>query len=236
MSRVFKYFRRRGFTLVELLVVIAIIGILVAIVLPAVSGALFRGQLTATMANGKSIVTSIFAKDTESIYISTLGGWPRYSASDNAASNAFSTSTAFFTNLVLNGTLSVNYSFFGAKGVPPPSAGGFQGGNNAWCVVGDVSETFPETSPALFTKNLWHDKSSGHPLSESLTAGTPASGPIAELGSVAPFDKKGFVFVSKGGGGYALQKEMLAIANFTNLFQRADPVSSQNLTNRVLRP
>jgi hypothetical protein len=29
---------------------------------------------------------------------------------------------------------------------------------------------------------------------------------------------------------------MLAIANFTNLFQRADPVSSQNLTNRVLRP
>ena len=48
----------RGFTLIELLVVISIIAILASLALPAITGALSRGQMTQTLSNMKHLLES----------------------------------------------------------------------------------------------------------------------------------------------------------------------------------
>jgi len=51
----------RAFTLIELLVVISIIAILASLALPAITGALTRGQLAQAMSNSRQIFTAQFA-------------------------------------------------------------------------------------------------------------------------------------------------------------------------------
>jgi prepilin-type N-terminal cleavage/methylation domain-containing protein len=52
--------RLRAFTLIELLVVISIIAILAALALPAITGALTRGQASQTLSNARQIYISTF--------------------------------------------------------------------------------------------------------------------------------------------------------------------------------
>lgn len=52
---------RQGFTLVELLVVVCIIAILIAILLPAISGAHRRAQQAVCMGNARSVAQAVFA-------------------------------------------------------------------------------------------------------------------------------------------------------------------------------
>ncbi len=65
---------RRGFTLVELLVVIAIIGILVALLLPAVNSAREQGRLTTCKNNLKQLSLASRAHETKLGFFPS-GGW-----------------------------------------------------------------------------------------------------------------------------------------------------------------
>jgi len=232
---------KRGFTLVELLVVIAIIGILVAIVMPAITDALTRGRLTALAANGRNIVQTLITKETEDIYISAAVVWP-VSRGGNVNQGQFQHSTAFFGYMITNNIMNVSPSFFGAPGVPgAASTQEFfdNQGHNAWCIALGVGPMTSESTPVVFTRNLGFDTfPAGEDSAASFQTYTQLrsklqSGGANEVPPVFtgnPFHQTGFVFVNKGGAAFSLFKEMMQTNNLTNVFQLG------TATNDVLRP
>jgi len=68
--------KRHGFTLIELLVVISIIGILASLAIPAVSGALTRGQMTQTLNNVRQLHLATQTMDLDNTAAGVGGGFP----------------------------------------------------------------------------------------------------------------------------------------------------------------
>jgi prepilin-type N-terminal cleavage/methylation domain-containing protein len=69
--------RLRAFTLIELLVVISIIAILAALALPAITGALTRGQASQTLSNARNLYISTFNMAADGIATSDPSlAWP----------------------------------------------------------------------------------------------------------------------------------------------------------------
>ncbi|MFO7642490.1 MAG: type II secretion system protein [Candidatus Competibacteraceae bacterium] len=227
MSMWWRQLRKRGFTLVELLVVIAIIGILVALVLPAIGSALFKGKLTAAASNARQIHQTIIGQQTDEIYTTQGSAFPSVTTQ---------TSTAFFTALITNRIMNVSYSFFSLPGIEPARSQieftSDVGRRNAWCIVSDA-EYLVETCPFIFTRNMHLQNQIGQNLNPDpdgvpqLLADTPQT--------TSPFGKKGFVFVNRGGAGYSIYKNDLKMQNFTNIWNVYD-IRGQVITNKVLRP
>jgi prepilin-type N-terminal cleavage/methylation domain-containing protein len=168
----------RAFTLIELLVVISIIGILAALALPALFGALAKGQMTQTLSNMKQLhlATQTMALDGLTTGDATLS-WPADATTPGWA--------AWATNLVPS-YLSTNdfAKLLSAAGLQRPNTTAITAKTPSAIIAYQVGENSSGDTVFLSSAN-WTNNS---PLT---TAGKP-------------YGDKGFIVFRKAGDGAIL--------------------------------
>lgn len=175
--------RKLAFTLIELLVVISIIGILAALAIPAVAGALVKGQMTGTLNNARQLQLATFNVNLENESVGIAGAWPGSNVSF----------TLWVTNI--SSVLKENEikKLFSAPGVPVPAIPS-NPGQTAFNVfpVGDVDDS---TLVFLSTRNA------------DITSTN-----INVSANAQPYGDKGVVLMRKGGEGQVLPVRLLTNA------------------------
>ncbi len=191
-----------AFTLVEMLVVIAIIATIAAFALPAITGALTRGQLAQTVNNARQIYLSTFAMTTDGTQTGDAKyGWPGDLAASTDSTVQIATVTDFVQRLVDNDYLkSGDLKVFAAPGITPwngtyqkpADATGkgtfaplFDGDKNCAFKIYKVTDKDAGTAILLATKNFTYTSNSTNAIDTTKS----------------PFGDKGFVIFHKGGDG-----------------------------------
>lgn len=164
-----------GFTLIELLVVISIIAILASLAIPAVTGALTRGQLLQTLNNARQLQ---IATQTMSLDTFTTGEGLSWTTGEDGTSPV--DLTTYFTRLTQDNYLTEAdlRKLLSAPGIVIPATGLPAPGNVAFRFF-QVGENSPGDHPFVITRN-WEGN--------ALTGDNP-------------YGTKGFVLFRKGGEG-----------------------------------
>lgn len=189
----------KGFTLIELLVVISIIAVLASLAVPAVTGALVRGQLIQAVNNCRQIHLAAMSMATDGAANSDANlGWPGDLAT-NSGSSQISTQTAYVKQLVnydylKGGDLKV-FSAAGIVAFTGTDASTFDASKNSAFNMYKVMDTSDSTSLFLCTRN--YDASS-----KAIVSGT-----------TKPFGDKGFVVCRKAGDASVYKKQQASNSN-----------------------
>ena len=187
--------RPSGFTLIELLVVISIIAILASLAIPAVTGALARGQMAQTLSNFKQLHLATFNMDLDNQQAGSGSGWPGTNA--GAPANAL----AWVTALTNGNYLKPNEvaKMLSAQSVQADPA--FASTNSWAAIVYGVGNVDDSGVIFLSTKNV------------AFTAATTNA--TVPLSTATPYGNKGFVIFHKGGDGQILQARFATNGNTT---------------------
>ena len=197
-----KSFRRslQAFTLIELLVVISIIAVLASLAIPAVTGALTRGQATQTLSNMKQLhqIAYTMAMDATTTGDTNVG-WP--------GSMPSKTWAGWITNAV-PGYLKTNdmAKLLSAPGITVPATATLssltpgQANNGRAVVLYQVAETNENTTVLFSSSNFTNNSSGGDALSASSL----------------PYGDKLYIVFRKGGDGSILQARQVG-NTFTNV-------------------
>jgi prepilin-type N-terminal cleavage/methylation domain-containing protein len=218
----FKQWQQRksdGFTLIELLVVIAIIGILAALLFPAIDAALTKANGLKIGNNGKQIHLGVFTENLDLDQINLPLIWPVQDAAvadgyDAAFVAACVSSTTYLQYLYDQGIpKGIDFSFFAAPNIiqaQGTNMGAFTANNNAWCVTLNITDDSPASTPFLFTKNFNFTAGTIDTLDEAGAPLTP--GDQTPTGRM-PFKDKIGILITKGGKIAILRKKDLIDTN-----------------------
>ncbi len=188
-----------AFTLIELLVVISIIAILASLAIPAVTGALTRGQMVQTLNNARQLQ---LATQTMSLDTFTSGNGMAWTFDDTGAPADLST---FFLNLTRDNYLTENdlNKLLTAPGIGPGASGTPTASNIAFKIF-QVAENNPGDQPFVVTNN-W------------------AGGELTP--DASPYGSKGFVLFRKGGEGNFFTRPSEAANVIPDTTGSANPVT-----------
>jgi prepilin-type N-terminal cleavage/methylation domain-containing protein len=194
-----KLHRTKAFTLIELLVVIAIIAILASLAVPAITGALTRGQLTQTLSNARQLHIAAFSMAND---FNTTGdellGWP--GDLEERSKEPIRNATAYVERLI-------EYEYIKpidmvkvmqAPGITPWSVTSkFNADRNCPFKIYKIKDTDGGANMFLATKNLQYG--------------------IGLDAQKAPYGEKGFVVFRKGGDGATFTTKIQAKNNLNAL-------------------
>jgi hypothetical protein len=209
--------QKSNFNLVSLVVIVVLLGLLVAVLFPAVSGSQLMAPMTSVGARGKDIYVAITAANTAREPLGLPTVWPKSNPPtnniDDISQMNFTNSTDYFTALYDGehvGTAEHNpyvrgfdYSKLAGAGVPAHYLGKcrLKPDNNMWTIAKNVRDTMEEIVPILVTRNL---------AAESLVTDLEVMSDRRLLFDPewkTPFGNKGFVIVRKGGGVFNLKEK-----------------------------
>lgn len=188
--------RLTAFTLIELLVVISIIAILASLALPAITGALARGQMSQSLSNMKQLhlvaqqiaLDGQTAGDTNLAWPGELPGTRSWSAWATIVTNGYMTS-ADLAKMCSAPSVTANSNTIAGSSTT-------LGVNRAVILYG-VTDT-NDSAAILFTTSNF----------------TNIATPVAPVAAAKPYGTKGFVVFRKGGDGSVLQNNQATNTNF----------------------
>jgi prepilin-type N-terminal cleavage/methylation domain-containing protein len=223
----------QAFTLIEMLVVIAIIATIAAFALPAITGAMTRGQLVQAVSNARQIYLSTFTMATDGTQTGEPKyGWPGDLADPTKPANVqISTVSQFVQRLVDNDYLKPgDLKVFAASGVtpwsgtyaPPADANSagvlnptFNGNTNCAFKVYKVKESDASDYIFLATKNFSKTGNSATAVSTTTT----------------PFGDKGFIVFHKGGDGTFYKRQQSTSSNLGTVPNHQNPTDNEANTD-----
>lgn len=181
--------KRTAFTLIELLVVISIIAILASLALPAITGALARGQMTQTLSNMKQLhlVTQQMALDGNTTGDTSMG-WPGDLTNSATPVKTFNG----WVGLVVPAYMGTN-DF--AKMISAPGV---------VCASNNIASTTAGTTRAVYLYPVTETNDSGAVLFTSANYQYAATPPTLSA-TRKPYGDKGFIVFRKGGDGAIFQ-------------------------------